>query len=272
MVVGETTNGNSNSQAPKSQPFEVAVARKLKNRSSKLMDTFLKLDFDGDGFVTRSDFKKSLHNIYGIDLTEEQMDAIFTRFAFFDESMISSTDEGVQLSGGTHHGIRYADFVKYIHATAMESPSSSDDYGSALNLHVTSENHLESTNPPKDAVTDELRHALIRKLNSHVSSERGGGNGMDTQLFLMMDTDRSGKVSPKQFQEWLTSVGMVLTDEQCKTILGSHYHPTGIDLREFVQVVDGLLTEECSTGAKPMPWESVDRERIRGKRQMENRT
>jgi hypothetical protein len=62
------------------QPFEIAVARKLEARSNPLLDTFLHLDTDGDGSVTRNDLKAALHNLWGIDLSEDEMNA-FSRFA-----------------------------------------------------------------------------------------------------------------------------------------------------------------------------------------------
>jgi Ca2+-binding EF-hand superfamily protein len=244
------------------------VARKLKNRSSStLMDTFLKLDLDRDGYVTRSDLKKSLHNILGIDLTKEQMNAIFARFSYFDESMIDDDNPllSPQKAAGKHHGIRYADFVKYIHDTALDMPVASDDYGSSLQLQASNDPHIASFVPPKDAVTYDLRRALNRKLMEHVSKRGGGGNGVDAQLFLSMDTNRSGKVSPEEFQKWLAGVGMDLTEQQCKIILGKHYHPAGIDLREFVQMIDSI-SESSHAEVKPMSWESIDKQHIRGRK------
>lgn len=111
---------------PKSQLFEIAVARKLKNRSANLMDTFLKLDLDGDGLISRSDLYTSFHNMYGINLTESQLNVIFTRFAaYFDRSGEPNT---------ATQGMRYADFVNYIHDTALDLESSSGEFSTMADL------------------------------------------------------------------------------------------------------------------------------------------
>jgi Ca2+-binding EF-hand superfamily protein len=112
------------------------------------MDTFLKLDLDGDGFVSRSDLFTSLHNMYGINLTESQLDAIFTRFAYFDHSSTSC-------------GMRYADFVNYIHDTALDFKSSSEEYGSTLDLIVAKNNNeYHTTTASISNTADEIRHPL----------------------------------------------------------------------------------------------------------------
>jgi len=145
---------------PKFQLFEIAVARKLKNRSVNLMDTFLKLDLDGDGLISRSDLFASFHNMYGINLTESQLDAIFTRFAaYFDRSGEANT---ATTSTTTTQGMRYADFVNYIHDTALDLKTSSEEFSTMADLVMAKDDndnvepHTTSTtagNPPTITTT-----------------------------------------------------------------------------------------------------------------------
>jgi Ca2+-binding EF-hand superfamily protein len=82
------------------QPFEIAVARKLEARSNSLLDTFLHLDTDGDGLVTRNDLKAALHNLWGIDLSKDEMNA------FFSVCPLELHHHELH-----HHGIRYPEFL-----------------------------------------------------------------------------------------------------------------------------------------------------------------
>lgn len=162
-------------QPRKSLTFEASLARKLRNRSVNLMDTFLKLDLDSDGFISRFDLRSSLHNMYGINLTEPQLDAIFARFAFFDHSCPA---EG-EFSGS--RGMRYADFVNYIHDTALDLETSSDEYGSTLDLILAK----PTDEPPVSHTVDDTLSARKASTTSH-------------QIIVMASTTTTAPLDPGQ--------------------------------------------------------------------------
>ena len=53
--------------------FILAITRKIAARSSSLLETFLELDGDSDGSISRSDLALALKNLYNISLTRVQL-------------------------------------------------------------------------------------------------------------------------------------------------------------------------------------------------------
>uniref|UniRef100_A0A7S2UJ50 EF-hand domain-containing protein n=1 Tax=Attheya septentrionalis TaxID=420275 RepID=A0A7S2UJ50_9STRA len=251
-------NGDSSPAKEKKQvqPFEIAVARKLEARSNSLLDTFLALDTDGDGAVTRNDFMAALHNLWGIDLSEDEMNALFSRFAHLN----------------SHHGIRYPEFVEYVHDTASANmATSSSSYGALISHHssVNYKNGLPrfmTVEPPQEAKTHELRMVLRRLFRQKTNYSNGGMPARD--MFLAMDKERNGVVSVEVFQSWCETMGVRLTDEQVKQVWGYHYHEEskGIRFAEFSKFIRELDEVDSGSG---VPWEQVDAEDIKNKRLME---
>lgn len=240
--------------------LEALLARKLESRFASLHDTFLSMDVDGDGYVSMNDMKRALHTLFAIDVTNDQMNAIYERFAHVNEIH------------GTHckhdKGIRYGEFVIHFYNIAHDASRSSADLSSSSThtIHTKEVDFtgalptLDVVKPPSDCVPKDLLRALQRKILTRSSN---GSGTRETRLFLDMDTDRSGKVTPQEFQSWASRMGLDLTDEQCKLILGNHYHPEGIKLQEFVKLIDGL---ENNDHRGPMPWEVLDQDEIRKRR------
>ena len=87
-----------------------------------------------------------------------------------------------------------------------------------------------------------------------------------------MDTDRSGKVTPREFQSWAAKMGLVLTDRQCQLILGDYYNEEGIDLSHFIQFIDNLENnnythqQQEQNPLSRMQWEVLDKDAIRQRR------
>jgi len=168
--------------------------------------------------------------------------------------------------------IRYTVFKKYILDTAesLSFSSSESEYGAISDLSpvVTSSkrhNAVQNTKtkqlsivPPPNAVTYELRSTLRRLLQQHFKSSGLGGGMADTSLFLSMDKDHSGHITPDEFQRLVSSWGLELSPGQVKTILGNHYRgeSNGIHLKEFI-----YLIEEMDDGHglhQEMPWDHDD--------------
>ncbi len=218
------------------QNFEVSLARKIKSISKNLLITFQKLDVDRDGYVTRSDLKIALHNMFGIDLTRSQMDGIFARFAYFEKDHRDSVENKVTDS---RHGIRYTEFVEYIRQTAEWSSNNHvSEYGSTLQLKSNDQagqkTAMYSISPPPNAVTSDLRRALGRLLR-----QQTGLDMKNTHLFMGMDFQRNSRVSPDEFQQWTNRLGLILTKEQVKKLLGEHYDPW-MEMSVFVALVEEL--------------------------------
>lgn len=272
---------------PAPSPHEIALAKSLRSHSLSLHKTFLSLDVDRDGYVTRSDLRAALHNALGVDLSREQMDAIFARFAYFEEDHRDEAPgdegDGERASEGSgdagcasgrrgsqasstcsasgrrvHHGIRYAEFVRYIEATLLSSTSSSASYGSTLELAsprsepYSPRPQLIAVKTPPDVTQKQLRQSLARIMRQRTKSGGSGGKGgKKAQLFLEMDTHRSGRVTVEEFREWSANNGLELDDEQARSVLVEHYDPDrGIDFIEFSRNI-----EELDGGGDPMPWE-----------------
>eukprot|EP00566_Odontella_aurita_P005577 CAMPEP_0113597898 /NCGR_PEP_ID=MMETSP0015_2-20120614/41271_1 /TAXON_ID=2838 /ORGANISM="Odontella" /LENGTH=568 /DNA_ID=CAMNT_0000505823 /DNA_START=216 /DNA_END=1922 /DNA_ORIENTATION=- /assembly_acc=CAM_ASM_000160 len=280
---------------PLPSAHEIALAKSLRSHSLSLHRTFLNLDVDRDGYVTRSDLRAALHNALGVDLSSSQMDAIFARFAFFEDDHRDEVDSGEDDDGendgaagaggsrrgshgsssafstssssrggrrrrGVHHGIRYAEFVRYIEATLRSSTSSSAAYGSTLSLasrpaeRYSPRPQMIAVEPPPDVSQQQLRKSLARIMRQKTKS--GGGNkGKNVQLFLEMNTHRDGHVTVEEFREWASNNGLELDERQVLSILGEHYDAArGIDLKEFSKQIDGLNSGD----GESISWEELD--------------
>lgn len=238
-------------------PLEVFIARKLEARFASLHDAFLSIDTEGNGSISCDGMKTSLKNIFGMEVTDSQMKALFARFAHLDDE---DCEKGC-------NEIRYGDFILNFYNAARDSSRSTASDFSGVDIRIEDEIHLRSAlptldiiKPPSDTVPKDLLAALQRKILSR--SSHGSGT-RETRLFLDMDTDRSGKVSPKEFQSWTAKMGLELTDRQCELILGDYYDPNGIQLQKFIQFIDTLENNDRKT---LMPWEHQDEDEIRRRR------
>ena len=218
------------------QNFEVSLVRKIMSLSKNLLITFQKLDVDRDGYVTRSDLKIALHNKFGIELTPSQMDGIFARFAYFKKDRQNSVENKVMES---HYGIRYTEFVEYVRQTTEWSSNHHvSEYGSTLQLKSNDKGGqktaMYSISPPPNAVTSDLRRALGKLLR-----QQTGLDMKNTHLFMGMDFQRNNRISPDEFQQWTNRLGLILTKDQVRILLGEHYKPW-MEVSVFVTLVEEL--------------------------------
>lgn len=201
-------------------------------------------------------------------LTEEQLDTVYARFASHD------------VNGD---GVRYTEFVEYLYNTAhdISRTSSQDQQRSVRTFHRqrqhggggdNDDHHhysvvdprsavpvLDVVVPPPDSVPKDILAALRRKLRSRSCTWM-----TETQLFLDVDTNRSGKVSPREFRSWARRVGLALTDEQCALVLGNDKHE--VDLAEFTEALNRVREHPSSSSSRPMPWELPDVDDARKRR------
>ena len=257
-------------------PLQVLISRKLEARFTSLHDTFLRMDVDGDGFISATDMQKALYNILGMEVTTAQMNALFDQYPHTTIET-NGTDENEPKYN--RKVIRYEEFVRHLYHTANDyTQSSSSDFSvsSVFNLKSDSEDingadmvnlvgnvaKLDAVRAPSESIPKEILSALRRKMITRSSNKSGT---RETQLFLEMDDNRSGKVSPEEFQSWTAKMGLILTDSQCKAILGKHYHEDGIDLTEFMQFLD-TLENVGSQKDSPFDWESPNSDDLKRRR------
>jgi len=60
--------------------YTLALTRKIAGRSSSLLETFLELDNDGDGTISRSDLAISLKTLFNLNLSREQLNSLCSKF------------------------------------------------------------------------------------------------------------------------------------------------------------------------------------------------
>jgi len=260
-----------------SLPLEVLIARKLEARFSSLHDAFLSMDLDGSGTVSLSELKNSLHMYLGIEVTNSQIVALFARFAPTKDAM--EEDSSMKKDA---LGIRYSEFVTYLYNVARDTsrstsstfylpsldsnsnmsdksikkdpdlPTQSIDTSEPFLLHhlTTELPILDAVKPPSNALSKDILHALRRKIMTRSSSQT---SNRKSRLFLEMDVDRSGKITPSEFQSWTAKMGLVLTSQQCQLILGEYATEDGIDLSQFIQFLDSFESFDNSSIHSPSP-------------------
>jgi len=220
--------------------FRIAVARRLVSHSDTLLDTFLELDQDGSGTVSRKEFKTGMKYKFGIHLSPSQMDLIC----------------GGKFGSGTNR-IRYTDFTQFIRDTCKTFPLTSSAYGSGLELSMLNSAGTCLIVPDEEDNTNVIR-AINRKLRS-----RATANLPITQMFLSVDLDRDGKISVSDFRDWLEMVGFRISNKKAREILGSeHLDVDGkVDFHGFASFVRAL-----SPVRTLMAWEKLDEESARRER------
>ena len=243
---------------PSPKLYEVALARKIQSySSSSLVPTFRRIDVDSDGYISKLDLKNALHNMWGIDLTDSQIDYIFYRTASFDEGHRDS------LSPTKYNRISYREFVKYIQNTAESTNfSSSQVYGA--NLHNGKPPEPPSTKMYSDtpqscaARAKELRKAIFNLMTQHAPSNSAGGMA-ETHLFLQMDIRRNNHINPDEFRAWTNKLGLTLSREDVKMVWGKYWNEKGMDLNTFGYFMENLdATEKSSQDCQQREMEIAD--------------
>lgn len=190
--------GTHASTLKKPQPFEIALVRKLEQKTKSIHDAFLLLDVDGDGKISPSDIRTVLHNEFEIDVTKEQEEYIFSH-------------PSLHIDG---KGMRYADFAEYF-SEVSNAPYTTSEFGFAASVGFQKDkdaNSVENEAPIQlqpETVRMNLRHQLRQILTSHSSrsTAKTGSAMKETSLFLTIDVHQSGKVTMQEFLDWLNEVG-----------------------------------------------------------------
>lgn len=195
---------------PPPQPFEIALVRKIESKTAtpgSVRDAFLLLDIDGDGRISPDDVRTVLHNELGVDITGEQMDVLFLR--------ANSSSSSNNNNANNKAGMGYADFARYFREVSGSSyPASQSGLAAAVGFERDEDGKYSKGGVDRErsihyqdaTVVHRRRHQLRRLLTSHTTRDHGM-RMKATTLFLAMDVHRSGKVTMREFLDWLNSVG-----------------------------------------------------------------
>eukprot|EP00956_Cyclotella_meneghiniana_P035705 scaffold117469_cov75-Cyclotella_meneghiniana.AAC.7 len=246
-------------------PFEIALIRKLEARTKKVSDAFRILDADGDGCISPSDMMTALHNEFGMDITQEQEQYIFSRFSNKGEGAVDSCAK-------TQVGMTFGEFAKYFNAVSSAAcymPSSESGSAAAVGFHIDQGRDADRELPILETIETKrlrLRHQLRQTLSAHSSRTHGGSGMKETSLYLAIDVHRSGKVTMQELLDWLKSVGIEWDMNQLKlVVLGCHSDEKGNELeKHFFGTDDDMLERGIEAGMTEHEFalfvESLDRD------------
>mmetsp|Transcript_25317 Transcript_25317/g.54476 ORF Transcript_25317/g.54476 Transcript_25317/m.54476 type:complete len:265 (+) Transcript_25317:53-847(+) len=206
-------NASLNGQQPP-LPFEIALVRKIKSKTTSVRDAFLLLDIDRDGRISPTDVRTVLHNELGLDITKEQEALLLSRVPQWKKGENQNTSIGMG----------YTDFAKYYQDVSSATfPSSEAGLAAAVGFHRDDTdgnaraNSEMSIHLQPQTILHQRRHQLQQLLMTH--SSRVGSGMMETSLFLAIDVHRSGKVTMQEFLDWINSLGMQWTMEEMKQVI-----------------------------------------------------
>ncbi|GMH78860.1 hypothetical protein TL16_g07959 [Triparma laevis f. inornata] len=226
--------------------FTLSLTRKIASKSSNILDTFMEMDLDGDGSISRSDLALSIKNLFNINLTRQQLNALASKFG-----MSSS------------RRVNYSKFVDTIRDLATASPLTSSSYGAGEDLHRGGSwdddgfARLGIVSVPEAVTKAELLRVISRKIRS-----RSAVTGKITQTFLAIDESRTGKITIPEFREFLKNVGLDVSSSKCSEILSDYLTPENtVRMSGFATFVKDLAPSREVQG-----WEKLDDESLKRQR------
>ena len=237
--------------------FELVLSRKIEALKAPLLYTFMRLDIDGDGCLSKEDLQKALSDLFDMDLKEDQIDSIFIRAVLLRNLTETQIKEGRNPDESPRNDetlITFPTFQKYIHFTASNtSQTSSRIHGSNFGIEATVKKRekLSKFGGSKSAIfkTKKLRSIVRQLIQQNVPPELS--HRAATFTFLELDTDRNNQVTRAEFRDWLKEVhGLTFTEEEMKLIFGRWQKEEGLELKEFVYYIDCLLSEYVPSPSK----------------------
>ena len=241
---------------PSPLPFEVALAIKIKGRRMSPTHTFIRLDEDEDGLISKRDLQDSLGEVFGMGLSDDQIEVMFNRACFFRSTSTRDVESRNDPQASGERGIDFATFQKYIEHTAMDTSSpSSTMYGSYGGMTTTVKKNKDGV-PRRDSRSVFAKTKLLRSKVLRLLEQSATTDGMAaTRSFLDMDTLRNNHVTRGEFMEWLRDVnGVNLTEEELDMVLGEWQDEEGLTMTEFTLFVDSL---KVNSGTRTSPDEPI---------------
>jgi Ca2+-binding EF-hand superfamily protein len=238
------------------EKYLMAISRRIMSRGTHLLDTFLEMDIDGDGSISRNDLNKALQEKFGIELSRRDLDAICTKYGCSDSRKV-----------------KYEDFVRFIRETATTFPLTSSAYGAGSEHSFEERPHnaeMHSTYAGRDVcemcvVPDESNTRDVLRVIRRKLRNRTHPGHLVNEAFLAIDKNHTGYVTVVQFRSYLSSVGLELSEKKCREVLadflGSGPHHNKANFSEFAKFVLSLEPMR-----EVMPWEKLDEESLKRER------
>jgi len=222
------------------QSYEVVLARKISAQRNSLLQTFAKLDADGDGYLSMKDLKIGLNSLFDIDLTQEQIAGIFQRACLFSSAHKYIND--VSILGGTCM-MTLPIFLRYIENTAESTKISSSSISSSGSIFKANVKSKEKTSPSQKSIsyrTRQLRSLVFGLIKQSVPAST---NMAATATFLDMDSSRKNRIPTDNIRVWLQKKGFYFNDDDMKVLLGKWKTNESLSVKEFGLFVDSLAAE-----------------------------
>jgi len=222
--------------------FEFAIAQKIQLHSTtSLHPIFVRMDIDNDGFISKIEFIEACHFLWGMKVTNPQMDIIFSRIVSLEKSKNGMSAPESEKSI-LRNGISYNHFMMFVHHLLEQNSLSTQPYGACFNeqdvdLRIqlySSDNDIYSNAPPPStlATKNRLRKSLLNSITQSSNSV--------TNLFQQIDTRRNNNVSPQELRDWAKKIGFQVNMEELRLLWGSYWCEKGMDYSSFVKFIDQL--------------------------------
>jgi Ca2+-binding EF-hand superfamily protein len=171
------------------------ISSKLYARATSLHALFVRCDYHRTGRITPRDLRFALDQQLGIALSPSELRALVMRF----------DDRG-------DGRFAYDEFVAWMSARTVAWSTTSRAASAAVGRDVHASDG-RSAPPPEMAARarSRLRAAVARKLRRKASSAR--------ELFLSLDTSRSGRVDASEIRAGLARLGVALSAAEASEIV-----------------------------------------------------
>lgn len=233
---------------PPAQRYEVAIARKMKEKQLSKDRIFRQFDCDNDGKISKSDFTNTLQFLFKMELSDEQTDHIFKRSSYFAPSNVKERRlNDTSPDSRDFEKMGFQEFSKYVETTAFATVSTSPSHLDTLVVeYLTPVPHLEPL-PHRKIVDNKviaLQRKVIEKIQQIAPSDSPTVEG-NTLSFLQMDTSKDNQVTGEELDDWLrTQNDLSFSDEEMILIRGEWRKEEALSLQEF-NIFLKRLNSEC---------------------------
>ena len=225
------------SDLPPAQRYEIAIARKMKEKQLSKDRIFRQFDCDNDGRISKSDFRNTLQFLFKMELSDEQADHIFKRSSYFAPSSVKESRlNDSSPDSQDYEKMGFQEFSKYVETTAfamVSTPPINTD-----TPHIASPSPIPNHSTPlrrkivEDKAT-QLKRKVIEKIQQIVPGDLSTEEG-NTLSFLQMDTSKDNQVTGKEFEDWLRIRNKLdFSDEEMTLIRGEWRKEEALSLQEF---------------------------------------
>ena len=212
------------------EPFEIIIARKIKNHKMSMLKVFMRLDEDQDSKISKKDLKSSMRSMWNIDLTDGQIDHMLKRASYFAPSKVTeSRKKNTSPTNVDYETMGYQEYSKYIEATASSRTSASSTLFGSTSINASPERSSFKGNVvyDKGINTSSGRSTLKGDVAKCLKDKSSGKNDLRSKMTQKLSTNH------------LTSNNS--DSETDKALIWSfldHFHHNHIGLIEAFHILD----------------------------------